>query len=357
MRILITQSGENIFNDEERREIMDRKFRSTTTNKIYRKKLTIEKFNKRKDKKTYDEKNVHKNYFIPAGISYKPDDFFSKTTSTFYPKTIKIFAETNKNDDYNKYRKIRINMQKVNFPKELQSKYDLFKIPKKSDSDVIYEEAPPKINRLNKPDYKFSLGEIIDNKIVDKLKSEIAVRERVKEKLSVINESNFRTNYAYVPKMKELDEILNYKKIKGDKLELIKYINTHTHLSDLFLKNIATSDKLDIEKYDKISQTLLFNKDVDKKLKLELERKVKTKQSLSKLRVTNNLMKMNKEVKMEEQILDKYKKNFDKKLNYLEKHKEIERGWKKMGIKYLAAKTFIPRKPISVNELSGSGEK
>ena len=97
------------------------------------------------------------------------------------------------------------------------------------------------------------------------------------------------------------------KKIKGDKLELIKYINTHTSLSDLFLKNIATSDKLDIEKYDKISQTLLFNKDVDKKLKLELERKVKTKQSLSKLRVTNNLMKMNKEVKMEEQILDKYK--------------------------------------------------
>lgn len=157
--------------------------------------------------------------------------------------------------------------------------------------------------------------------------------------------------------MKELDEILNYKKIKGDKLELIKYINTHTSLSDLFLKNIATSDKLDIEKYDKISQTLLFNKDVDKKLKLELERKVKTKQSLSKLRVTNNLMKMNKEVKMEEQILDKYKKDFDKKLNYLEKHKEIERGWKKMGIKYLAAKTFIPRKPINVNELSGSGEK
>jgi len=40
---------------------------------------------------------------------------------------------------------------------------------------------------------------------------------------------------------------------------------------------------------------------VDKKLKLELERKVKTKQSLSKLRVINNLMKMSKEVKMEEQ--------------------------------------------------------
>ena len=99
MRILITQSGENIFNDEERREIMDKKFRSTTTNKIYRKKLTIEKFNKRKDKKAYDEKKVHKNYFIPAGISYKPDDFYSKTTSTFYPKTIKIFTETNKNEE------------------------------------------------------------------------------------------------------------------------------------------------------------------------------------------------------------------------------------------------------------------
>ena len=70
--------------------------------------MTIEKFNKRKDKKTYDEKNVHKNYFIHVGISYKPDDFFSKTISTFYPKTIKIFAKNNKNEDYNKYHKIRI---------------------------------------------------------------------------------------------------------------------------------------------------------------------------------------------------------------------------------------------------------
>ena len=33
MRILITQQGENIFNDEERREIMD-KFRSTTKKRI-----------------------------------------------------------------------------------------------------------------------------------------------------------------------------------------------------------------------------------------------------------------------------------------------------------------------------------
>jgi len=68
--------------------------------------------------------------------------FFQKQQVLFHLKTIKIFAKNNKNEDYNKYHKIRINMQKVNFPKELQSKYDLFKIPKKSDSDVIYEEIP-----------------------------------------------------------------------------------------------------------------------------------------------------------------------------------------------------------------------
>ena len=59
--------------------------------------------------------------------------------------------------------------------------------------------------------------------------------------------------------MKELNEILKYKKINEDKLDLIKYINSHNRVSDLYLKNIVTSDKEEIEKFDKISQTLLFN--------------------------------------------------------------------------------------------------
>ncbi len=68
MRILITQSGENIFSEEEKREILEKKYRSTTTNKLYKKQLTIEKYNNRKDKKNLEEKPIHKNYFIPAGI-------------------------------------------------------------------------------------------------------------------------------------------------------------------------------------------------------------------------------------------------------------------------------------------------
>ena len=358
MRILITQSGENIFSEEEKREIMDKKFRSITTNKVYKKKLTIEKYNNnRKENKNIEEKPINKNYFIPAGIAWKYDDFYSKTTSSFYPRTIRIYNERNKNEEYNKYRKIRINMQKVNFPKELQSKYDLFKIPRKSANNIIYEQSPPKINKFTNINNKFSLGEIVDNKALAKLKNEIEIRERVKEKLSVINEKNFRTNYAEISKMKELNEILNYKKIKGDKLELIKYLNTHDCLSDLFLKNIVTSDKYELQKFEKISQTLLFNKEIDKKLKLELERKIKTKQNLSKLRITNNLNKMNKEVKSEEQILNKYKKKYDKKLNYMEKHKEIEKGWRKMGIKYLLSSVHTPRKFIINNNPLNSDDE
>ena len=345
MRILITQSGENIFTEEEKREITEKKYRATTTNKIYQKKLTIEKLNK-KDKKSNEDKPIYKNYFVPPGISMKQDDFYSKTTSTFYPKNIKIITDINKTELYNKYRKIKINIQKVHFPKELQSKYDLYKLPNKSDEIITYEEERPKMNNFSNPEYKFSLGEIIDNKKIFKLKNEVAIRERVKEKLSVVNEKNFRTNYAFTPKMKELNEILKYKKIKGDKLELIKYITSHNHLSDLFLRNIVTSDNLDLEKYDKISQTLLFNKDIDKKKKLEFERKLKTKQNLNKLKMAMNLHKMNKEMKLEEEILDKYVKKCDKKLNYLDKHKEFQRVWKKMGMRNLSVKVFTLRKPL-----------
>ena len=218
MRILITTNGENIFSEEEKQDILERKYRSTTTNKRYIKKLTIEKITN-KEEKNSGNNTKKKNYFIPGGISYKFDDFYSKTTSTFYPKTIRIATEIKNNEKYNKYRKIRINMKKVVFPKVLQTKYELDKINRVDTNEFLEEEIKqPNDNRI-KTEYKLSLGEIINNTNMTKLKNEVEKRERYKEKLGVVNEQNFRTNYAIVPKIQELKEILKYKKIKGDKLE------------------------------------------------------------------------------------------------------------------------------------------
>ena len=358
MRILITTNGENIFSEEEKEDLIEKKFRSTTTNKRYLKKLTIEKISNKEGKNLINNQiNLKKkNYFIPAGIAYKHDDFFSKTTSTFYPKTIRIATELKNTEKYDKYRKIRINMKKIVFPKVLQTKYELDKIPKRIDNNEFLEEEikEPNENKI-KADYKLSLGDIINSANMTKLKNEVETRERYKEKLGVVNEQNFRTNYALVPKIEELKEILKYKKIKGDKLELIKYIHSHNHITDLFLKTLVTSDKNEINKYDKISQTLLFNKDIDIKFRSELKRKVRMKQNLTKVRINNNLNAMNKEVKLEQKILDKYQKISDKKLNYLEKHKEIEKIWKKIGINYLATKNPITNQKSI--ESSGFSEK
>jgi len=355
MRILITTTGENIFTEDERQNILEKKFRSTTTNKRYLKKLTIEKISNRHEKKQTNTKPKYKNYFIPAGIAYKPDDFYSKTTSTFYPKTIRITTDLKNEEKYNKYRRIRINMKKVVFPKVLQTKYELDKIQQTPEPEDLNEENKSKVEEKIKNEYKLSLQEIIDNKKVNKLKTEVENRERTKEKLSVITEQNFRTNYAFKPKIEELKEILSYKIIRGDKRELIKYINTHNHITDLFLKNLVTSTKNEINKYEKISQTLLFNKELDLKLESDIKRKVRMKQNITKLRITNNLNKMNKEVKLEQEILNKYQKVYDKKLNYIERHKEIEKTWKKSGINYLATRNHIKQKPPS--ESSSFSEK
>ena len=344
MRILITTTGENIFTEDEKQSILEKKFRSTTTNKRYLKKLTIEKITNRHDKKQMNTKPKNKNYFIPAGIAYKPDDFYSKTTSSFYPKTIRIATDLKNEEKYNKFRRIRINMKKVVFPKVLQTKYELDKIQQKTESEDLNKENTSKDDEKIKTEYKLSLREIIENKKVNMLETEVKKRERTKERLSVITEQNFRTNYAFKPKIEELKEILNYKKIRGDKPELIKYINTHNHISDLFLKNLVTSTKDEINKYEKISQTLLFNKELDLKLKSDIKRKVRMKQNMTKLRITNNLNKMNKEVNLEQEILNKYQKVYDKKLNYIERHKEIEKTWKKSGINHLVTRKNFQKK-------------
>ena len=115
------------------------------------------------------------------------------------------------------------------------------------------------------------------------------------------------------------------------------------------MKTLVTSDKKEINKYDKISQTLLFNKDMDIKFRSELNRKVRMKQNLTKVKINKNLNAMDKEVKLEQKILDKYQKVFDKKLNYMEKHKEIEKIWKKTGINNLATKNPINDKKSNDN--------
>ena len=86
---------------------------------------------------------------------------------------------------------------------------------------------------------------------------------------------------------------------------------------------------------------------MDLKLNSDIKRKVRMKQNITKLRINNNLNRMNEEVKLEYKILDKYQKIFDKKLNYIEKHKEIEKIWKKSGIDYLATKNHIQVKQQS----------
>ena len=58
MRILITTNGENIFSEEERQDLLEKKFRSTTTNKRYLKKLTIEKFTSKYDTKKPQNTNL-----------------------------------------------------------------------------------------------------------------------------------------------------------------------------------------------------------------------------------------------------------------------------------------------------------
>lgn len=368
MRILVTKNGENIFTEEEKIEIRERKFRSTAPSRIYHKRrLTLDKDSRAVLlKKRALLINTEAHGLSPSNLkAYKPFSQFSKfektsfnntpnynpilsmgrTTNTFYQQNqnIKIKIPSTNNP-----KKISLKSPKITFPKELESKYELFDhYPKNEDDNNLleYEKIPEIKNQFSKPGYKYTLGEIINDKAKYKLKKFLVAEERMKEKLSVINHSNFRTDYAYTSKLKKLNEILDYKKIKSDKSELIKYLNTHNNLSDHFLKHIVTSDKEEIAKYDKISQTLLFNKDLDKKFQSELERKVKEKSNLNKVSGNNGLNFMGNKIKLEEEILDKYNASVDRKLNYMEKHKELQKDWKRFGLKHLASKdTFVPRK-------------
>lgn len=381
MRILVTKNGENIFTEEEKIEIRERQFRSTVPSRIYRKRrLTLDKesrnnlhvirnnlHNKRNLLITTSDSNIFPNLKQHNSKPFSQFSRFNQTTNNAnttknllaFSKTSNSFYPQNQNIKItsNNPKKINLKSPKITFPKELESKYEVFEHFSKENEDdeniLEYEKKQENTNKFARPGYKFTLGEIINDNAKYKLKKFILNEERMRQKLSVIDHSNFRTDYAWTSNLNKLNEILNYKKIKSDKTELIKYLNTHNNLSDKFLRNIVTSDKEELAKYDKISQTLLYNKDMDKKYKDELEQKVKLKSNLSKVSGSNGLNFMGNKIKEEQEILGKYNISVNRKLNYMEKYKEIQKDWRRFGLKHLATKDHVPRK-INLFDSTGS---
>ncbi|MCQ2821529.1 MAG: hypothetical protein MJ252_30085, partial [archaeon] len=124
----------------------------------------------------------------------------------------------------------------------------------------------------------FSFKDIIPNKTLTDLKIDFLKDKREKDKMSRITEDQFRTYYQPLSEISKINEVIKSPIINATKTSLIQYLNQKKKVSPITLQNIYESDAERINKFNKMSQIVLHNREEQIKfegtIKKKLERKI-----------------------------------------------------------------------------------
>ncbi len=320
MRILITHLGDETFKDLDDFNVINFK---TTYDRAFNKKFTLEKFQNIIENKiklrSRTFKNNKKNLLQPL----------NKTDNNFY----------NKNN--NNFKKFILKKSKLNLPNSMQKKFDDDNI-KTKDENLIQDEIPfiKNLRNTHKPNEKISLGEILGNKTIFHLKKSLIEEIKMKDKLSKINEKNFRSNFYTFTPLEKLEGVLNYKKINQNKKSLVKYLNTHRdNISKLSLNLIVNQTEEDLQKTNKICDSILKKEKIDKILENRIKNKIEIKNNLDRIKANDDLKQIGNSFGKGFEILNKYNKKGNRRDLYIEKYRDMEKGyWKKYNVNRLMVK-------------------
>ena len=348
MRILITEQGENTIKTIEDLNEYQRS-KTITYGKSFRtiKKLPYETY----IKYNYYKKKKSNNSFSKTTQNFFPHNTPKKKLLEFTPNITKDnFNESNKNNS--DLTKVNLNMKKLVFPKDISDNYE--NDHNTTEKLIQKEENFPeivKIKKLIKPNEKLSLNQILGNKRVIKLKKNLIKEEKMKDKLSRIDENNFRTNYRNFTKLEDLDYILSYKKINPNSTSLIRYISGNKNITKLSLQNIIDYNNNEMFKANQICQNIFYHQNEYFKNIFIRQQKIKAKHNNDKLKSNRALDQMSDDLKAENIIFQKYKNKVDRSEAYREKYNDMDKYyWRKYNFDNLMTKKYQKHKNMTETE-------
>ena len=188
------------------------------------------------------------------------------------------------------------------------------------------------------------MGEILGKQNVQTLKKKLIEEERMKDKLSKIDETKFRSNYQNYTKLEKLEQILNYQKIKPENNNLIRFINEKKDINKISLKKIVQFDNNQIFKANKICQTVLYNKKQNQLLQERIKTLVKGKQAQEKVSFDKNLRTLKTEIDESINIFNQYNNTINSSERYKEIHTDFQKTyWSKPGLQQLCRPKIKPK--------------
>ena len=232
---------------------------------------------------------------------------------------------------------IKVKQTKIKLPKEKSELYDL----DKSTNTTIVKQLPDiylslsssqtSSNTLPMLKNKYSLKEIINEKVFQKLDTKIKQDQYINNHDLIVDYTSFRKQRN---DQKVFDEIEKDKKkeIDANNSNLIEYLMGKTTISDKMLKNLNDYNEKRINRINKICQKILVKKEQDANFIKDVQQKMKNKEIAEQEECHQKLKKMNIEICKFYQKLTKEKnlRSVNKKEIFASIHKDFSRKyWKK----------------------------
>lgn len=232
---------------------------------------------------------------------------------------------------------IKVKQTKIRLPKEKSELYDL----DKSTNTTIVKQLPDIYLSLNSSQSssntlpilknKYSLKEIINEKVFQKLDNKIKNEQYINNHDLIVDFNAFRKqNNA----QKVFDEIEKDKKkeIDANNSNLIEYLMGKTTITDKMLKNLNDYNEKRINRINKICQKILVKKEQDAIFAKEVQQRMKNKEIAEQVECRKKLKKMNSEICIFYKKISKEKnlRSVNKKEVFASIHKDFSnKYWKK----------------------------
>jgi hypothetical protein len=140
--------------------------------------------------------------------------------------------------------------------------------------------------------------------------------KKMKDKLSKIDENNFRSTYEEKTDIEKLDDLLSYPKINSTKIGLIKYLNNDKKITPYYLRKVVKSNPVQINRMNKLAQ-IIINQEEKQKLQSNLiENKIENSKNEEKILINQQMDTMKRQMQGFKDKLDKYKTKINKKERY-----------------------------------------
>jgi hypothetical protein len=259
-----------------------------------------------------------------------------------------------------KLKEINIKQRKLLSPKNMTEKYindtsqtTTFILPTLNLATKNVEKETIDSNVVGQNKYK--LKEILNEDSYKNIVNNREKEEKMKDRLSRIDEKKFRSNYANKTFLQKFDEKLTTS-IDPDKLNLLKYLNEKKDIGEKFLSKIVNYNDEKINRINKICQIVFYEEEHNQLMKGIIKEKLKIYNNKVKIDYRGGIDSMAKNIEDLSSLLRNYEKIDNKRDRYKDVHNDMLKYWKNNNIDKFTRKGKIPfHNNTSINQSADDG--